>query len=203
MLFYMHREENLLTFHFKSRPASGRAKRKPRQLLRVNFKPIFPGTVRLDELRRNGQILEVTPEERANLIRWPISFELGAEPVTITLRLAKFFTAVSPFRELHPGERSRGWVILDQGFDGETVAIDIEGEPATEARLEFVNWGYELKGINGGELIQRDEERGVISFQFPEVANSTADFQRGDCENQKSTFSQRRYARQVIEIMLQ
>jgi glycogen debranching enzyme len=189
ILFYMHRDGNLLTFQFKSPPAHG----KFRPPLRIDFKPIFPSTVRLQELRWNEQLLEIKPEARTNLIRWPVSFELGAEPVTITLRLAKFFTAVPPFAKVAPGERSRGWVIIDQNINGETVAIEVEGEPAAKGTLELAGWGYEPKAVTGGELIGYDGEAGMIAFEFPGLTDSTGDKEPGP----------QRYARHRIEITLQ
>ncbi len=167
ILFHCQREENVLTFQFKARPYPGKARKEPWQPVRVDFKPIFPSTAQLEELRRDDHLIEVKPEERRDLIRWPLSFEVSGETTTITLRLAKFFTVAPPFAEAQPGKRSRGWVILDQHIKGKTVSVEVEGEPATAATLEFVIWGYGIKEVKGGKLAPADGERGEIAFAFP------------------------------------
>ena len=183
LIFHLQREENLLTCQFRLRPFPG-SKRENWQPLRVDFKPVFPSTTQIEEIRRDHQLIEVKPEERADLIRWPISLEVRGEPVTVTLLLAKFFTVVPPFAEIKPGERSHGWVILDQHIKGKTISIELEGEPASSARLEFVMSGYQLKEIKGGKLIETGGERGAIAFEFPQALNSS------------------RYARHQIEMTL-
>jgi glycogen debranching enzyme len=190
LLFYFRREENVLTFQFKARPFSGRAKREHPLPLRVDFKPIFPSTVQLEELRHDQHLLEVKPEERADLIRWPLSFEVSGETTAITLRLAKFFTVAPPFAEVAPGARSRGWVIWDQHVKAKTVSIEVEGEPATAATLEFVVWGYEVETVKGGKLMELEGERGAIAFAFPDSS------QAGEAAKIP------RYARQIIEVVL-
>jgi glycogen debranching enzyme len=167
LLFYFQRDENVLTFQFKARPFPSRAKREHGQPLRVDFKPIFPSTVQLEELRHDQHLLEIKPEERADLIRWPLSFEVSEETTAITLRLAKFFTVAPPFTKVAPGERSHGWVILDQHIKGRKVIVEVEGEPATAATLEFVVWGYEIIEVKGGKLAQVSGEHGEIAFEFP------------------------------------
>jgi glycogen debranching enzyme len=186
ILFYMHREANLVTFQFKARPTHGKS-RRINAPLRIDFKPIFPGTTQLEQIRRGDQLLQIQPEERQNLIRWPMSFDLGEAVETITLHLKKFFTIVPPFTDVAPGARSRGWVIIDQLINGENIAIELEGEPGTKGKLEFVNWGYRLREIKGGDLIEINGECGAIAFEFPQRAASSSD----------------RYARHRIEITLE
>jgi glycogen debranching enzyme len=192
LLFYFQREENVLTFQFKARPFPGRAKREHSQPLRVDFKPTFPSTVQLAELRHGQRLLEVKPDERIDLIRWPLSFDVNSETTTITLRLAKFFTVAPPFAEVAPGARSRGWVILDQHIKGKMVSVEVEGEPGTAARLEFVVWGYEIENVKGGKLIELEGERGSIAFEFPALNDSAAGIKSNPP----------RYARHQIEMHL-
>jgi glycogen debranching enzyme len=184
LLFFFHREANLLTFQFKVRPFPGRAKRQTQPPLRVDFKPIFPSTAQLAEMRRDHHLIEVKPDERADLIRWPISLEVGEAPVTLTLRLEKFFTVIPPFIEIQPGASRGGCVILDQHIKGKIVTVEVEGEPANRAELEFVLWGYQMKEIKGGQLVASDGERSRIAFVFSQPGSS-------------------RYARHTIEIALE
>jgi hypothetical protein len=69
MICYMQREENLLTFQFKLRPFSGKAKAEA-SALHMDFKPIFPSTAQIEVIHRDHHLLLVKPEERTNLIRW-------------------------------------------------------------------------------------------------------------------------------------
>jgi glycogen debranching enzyme len=189
LLFSMRRNENVLTFQFSLRPAIGKKHSPP---LRVDFKPIFPASAPIEELRQNDELLDITPEKRTNFMHWPISFELSENVVSMTLRLAKFFTVVPPFAEVNPGERSHGWVIIDQKFDEKNVILEAEGEPGSEATLEFVIRGYALKEIKGGKLIEWDGEQGRIIFQFPTLIKI----------DKKNATSSLRYTRQMIQITL-
>jgi len=173
LFMHMQREENLLTFQFRVRPFPGKDKSDNWQPLRVDFKPTFPSTVQLEEIRRQNQLLEIKPEERADLIRWPIALEVGGEPVTVTFRLARFFTVTPPVAEIAPGQRSSGWVIVDQHIRGKIITLELEGEPAARAQLEFVRWGYQIKNVIGGQLATIDDEHGVIAFEFPMLPNAT------------------------------
>jgi glycogen debranching enzyme len=175
VFMHMQRDGNLLIFQFRARPFHGRGKRENWQPLHVDFKPIFPSTTQIEEIRRDQQVIEVKPEERADLIRWPISFELGEDLVTVALRLVKFFTAVPPFVEIKSGERSRGWMILDQHIKGKMITVEAEGEAGSLADLKFVVWGYQVKEVNGGKLVETDGEHGIIKFEFPTLAKSGFD----------------------------
>jgi len=163
LFMHVQREENLLTFQFRVRPFPGKNKPENWLPLRVDFKPVFPSTVQLEEIRRQNQLLEVKPEERADLIRWPVPLEVGGEPVTVTFRLARYFTVVPPFAEINPGERSRGAMILDQHIRGKIITLEMEGEPNAAAQLEFVMWGYQVKEIKGGKLLEQNR----MAFAFP------------------------------------
>jgi len=193
LLLHFQREENVLTFQFKTRPFPGRVRKEGSPPLRVNFKPTFPSTAQLEEIRRNQHLIEAKPEERGNLIRWPASFEVGGETVTLAFRLAKFFTVVPPFAKAQPGERSTGWVILDQHLKGKIVTLEVEGEPESSAKLDFAVWGYQLKEVKGGKLVDVEGERGSIAFEFPAASNSDRD----------GKTAVHRYARHRVEIALQ
>lgn len=171
---FMHwqREANVLTFQFRVRPFPGKSKPENWQPLRVDFKPIFPATVQLEEIHRQDHLIEVKPEERADLTRWPIALEVSGEPLTVTLRLAKFFTVVPPVVEAKIGAPSCGWVILEQHFKGKTVVITVEGQPRTAGKLDFVFWGYHIKAVSGGRLRETGDEHGAILFDFPAAPSS-------------------------------
>jgi len=188
IFMHMQREENLLTFHFRLRPFTGSGKRENWAPVRVDFKPIFPATTQIEEVRRHHHLLEIKPEERGNLIRWPMTFEVTGEPLTVTFRLAKFFTAIPPFTPIEPGARSRGWMLLEQQIKGKIVVIEVEGEPQTAGMLEVVSRGYDIKEVKGGQLIKMDGEKGEVVFDFPAVKNETS--------------SSKKYARHIIEITL-
>jgi hypothetical protein len=138
IFFYQQREADLCTFQFRARPFPGKTHKEAWPPVHVDFKPIFPASAQLEVMQRDEHVVLTKAEERANLVRWPISFELGAEVVNVSLRFAKFFTAVPSFTEVKPGERSRGWMILEQQFRGRTVWLEVEGEPGSRATLEFV-----------------------------------------------------------------
>jgi glycogen debranching enzyme len=165
---FMHAqlEENLLTFQFRVRPFPGKNKPENWQPLHVDFKPIFPSTAQLEEIRRQNHLIEVKPEERADLIRWPVPLEVGGEPVMVTFRLARYFTVVPPFTEITAGERSRGLIIVDQHIRGKIITLEMEGEPNAAGQVEFVMWGYQVKEIKGGQLLGPNR----IAFEFPALA---------------------------------
>lgn len=192
--FFMHmqREANMLTFQFRVRPFPGKNKPDHWQPLRVDFKPTFPSTVQLEEIRRQNHLLEVKAEERADLIRWPVSLEVGGEPVTVTFRLARFFTVLPPVAEVAHGQRSRGWVIIDQHIRGKLITLVLEGEPAAKAQLEFVLWGYQIKDIIGGRLTGLEGEHGIMAFEFPAVPKTL----------DGNATPSRKYSRHHIEITL-
>jgi len=188
LFMHVQREENLLTFQFRVRPFPGKNKPENWQPLRVDFKPTFPSTVQLEEIRRQNHLLEVKPEERADLTRWPVPLEVGGEPVTVTFRLARYFTVVPPLAEINPGERSRGPVILDQHIRGKIITLEMEGEPGAAGQIEFVMWGYQVKEIKGGKL--REPNRIAFSFSALPAAEKSA------------APNSPRYARRRIEITL-
>ncbi len=192
LFMHMQHEENVLTFQFRVRPFPGKNKPENWQPLHVDFKPIFPSTVQLEEFRRQNHLLEVKPEERADLIRWPVALEVGGEPVTVALRLARYFTVVPPVAEITRGERSCGLMILDQHIRGKIITLDMEGEPDTAAQLEFVMWGYQIKNISGGRLTAIDGEHGAITFKFPARQKAAA----------RDLAESRNYSRHRIEITL-
>ena len=192
LFMHMQREENLLTFQFRARPFPGKNKPDNWQPLRVDFKPTFPSTVQLEEIRRQNHLIEVKPEERTDLIRWPVTLEVGGEPVTVAFRLARYFTVVPPVAEATHGQRSSGWVIVDQHLRGKIITLDLEGEPAAEAQLEFVLWGYHIKNVIGGRLTTSDGERGAIVFEFPARRKAV----------DANASGSRQYSRHSIEIIL-
>ncbi len=187
---FMHAqlEENLLTFQFRVRPFPGKNKPENLQPLRVAFKPIFPSTVQLEEIRRQNHLIEVRPEERADLTRWPVALEVGSEPVTVVFRLARYFTVVPPFTEINPGERSRGLMIVDQHIRGKMITLELEGEPGAAGQIEFVMWGYQVKEIRGGRLLEQNR----IAFKFPALSAA----------EKSAAPNSPRYARNRIEITL-
>jgi len=187
---FMHAqlEENLLTFQFRVRPFPGKNKPENLQPLRVDFKPIFPSTVQLEEIRRQNHLIEVKPEERADLTRWPVALEVGGEPVTVAFRLARYFTVVPPFTEINPGERSRGLMIVDQHIRGKMITLELEGEPGAAGQIEFVMWGYQVKEIRGGRLLEQNR----IAFKFPALSAA----------EKSAAPNSPRYARNRIEITL-
>ena len=192
LFMHMQHEENVLTFQFRVRPFPGKNKPENWQPLRIDFKPTLPATVQLEEIRRQHQLIEVKPEARADLIRWPVSLEVGGEPVTVAFRLARYFTVVPPVAEINRGERSHGLMILDQHLRGRMVTLEMEGEPGAAAQLEFVMWGYQIKNISGGRLTTIDGERDAIAFEFPAQQN-TAGREPGGPRN---------YSRHRVEITL-
>jgi glycogen debranching enzyme len=138
--------------------------------LQLKFDPHFPTATRIESFRFGNQDQPPRVEDKFDERCVPFAVTLADGTQHAVYHISKCWTAIAPITDIHPGERSREFLIIREFSTPSGVAVEVEGDAGSSHRLEFVSWGWEIKAVRGGRLVSMGRERGAIDFALTEIS---------------------------------